>query len=224
MSESMAFIGGVAVAGLAALVLLKGTNTPLQSNFAVPPQIQGAVAPGMPPAQMYSPYNPYAPPPVYPGQVQPPTGSNNDQRLEMEKLNTQMQLERLKNDNEQLKLQNQQLQGQVQNFNTRQQWEQAQQFNQQKSAATFQPQNNWWSSPVLWAVGGATLTIGGGVVVAGVLALFSPRQRPARTVQVIHPYQGNTPPLVPVRRAEFLPASRMEARRVEAQEYDEMHG
>ncbi|MEH2123032.1 heterocyst differentiation related protein [Nostoc sp.] len=222
MSESMAFIGGVAVAGLAALVLLKGTNTPLQPNFAVAPQMPGVVAPpGMQP-QMY-PYGPYGQP-MYPNQVQPPTGTSTDQRLEMEKLNTQMQMERLKNDNEQLKLQNQQLQGQVQNFNTQQQWQLAQQNNQPKTAATFQPQNAWWSSPVLWAVGGATLTIGGGVVVAGVLALFSPRQRPARTVQVIHPYQGNTPPLVPVRRAEFLPASRMEARRVEAQEYDEMHG
>jgi hypothetical protein len=222
MSESMAFIGGVAVAGLAALVLLKGTNTPLQPNFAVAPQMPGTVvAPGVQP-QMYSPYNPYAPPPVYPaGQVQPPA-PNTDQRLEMEKLNTQMQVERLKNDNEQLKLQVQQFQGQIQNFNTQQQWQLAQQNNQQKTAA-FQPQNSWWSSPVLWAVGGATLTIGGGVVVAGVLALFSPRQRPARTVQVIHPYQGNTPPLVPVRRAEFLPASRMEARRVETPEYDEMH-
>ncbi|MCC5615815.1 heterocyst differentiation related protein [Nostoc sp. CHAB 5836] len=219
MSESMAFIGGVAVAGLAALVLLKGTNTPLQPNFAVAPQMPGTVvAPGIQPP-MY-PYGPYGQP-MYPGQVQPPTAPNTDQRLEMEKLNTQMQLERLKNDNEQLKLQNQQLQGQVQNFNTQQQWQLAQQNNQQKVAA-LQPQNPWWSSPVVWAVGGATLTIGGGVVVAGVLALFSPRQRPARTVQVIHPYQGNTPPLVPVRRAEFLPASRMEARRVEAQEYDEM--
>ncbi|MEH2383638.1 MAG: heterocyst differentiation related protein [Nostoc sp.] len=220
MSESMAFIGGVAVAGLAALVLLKGTNTPLQPNFAVASQMPGTVvAPGMQP-QMY-PYGPYGQP-MYPTQVQPSVAPNTDQRLEVEKLNTQMQLERLKNDNEQLKVQNQQLQGQVQNFNTQQQWQLAQQNNQPKAAA-FQPQNSWWSSPMLWAVGGATLTIGGGVVVAGVLALFSPRQRPARTVQVIHPYQGNTPPLLPVRRAEFLPASRMEARRVEAPEYDEMH-
>ncbi|MHC5856793.1 heterocyst differentiation related protein [Nostoc sp.] len=221
MSESMAFIGGVAVAGLAALVLLKGTNTPLQPNFAVASQMPGVVTPqGMQP-QMY-PYAPYGQP-MYPNQVQPPTATSTDQRLEMEKLNTQMQLERLKNDNEQLKLQNQQLQGQVQNFNTQQQWQLAQQNNQPKTTA-LQPQTTWWSSPMLWAVGGAALTIGGGVVVAGVLALFSPRQRSARTVQVIHPYQGATPPLVPVRRAEFLPASRMEARRVEAHEYDEMHG
>ncbi|MBN3961224.1 heterocyst differentiation related protein [Nostoc sp. NMS8] len=221
MSESMAFIGGVAVAGLAALVLLKGTNTPLQPNFAVASQMPGVVAPqGMQP-QMY-PYAPYGQP-MYPNQVQPPTATSTDQRVEMEKLNTQMQLERLKNDNEQLKLQNQQLQGQVQNFNTQQQWQLAQQNNQPKTTA-LQPQTTWWSSPMLWAVGGAALTIGGGVVVAGVLALFSPRQRSGRTVQVIHPYQGATPPLVPVRRAEFLPASRMEARRVEAHEYDEMHG
>ncbi|MEH1825974.1 heterocyst differentiation related protein [Nostoc sp. C052] len=220
MSESMAFIGGVAVAGLAALVLLKGTNTPLQPNFAVASQMPGVVAPQGMQAPMY-PYAPYGQ--MYPNQVQPPTATSTDQRIEMEKLNTQMQLERLKNDNEQLKLQNQQLQGQVQNFNTQQQWQLAQQNNQPKTTA-LQPQTTWWSSPMLWAVGGAALTIGGGVVVAGVLALFSPRQRPARTVQVIHPYQGATPPLVPVRRAEFLPASRMEARRVEAHEYDEMHG
>ncbi|WP_445635105.1 Heterocyst differentiation related protein [Nostoc sp. DSM 114161] len=218
MSESMAFIGGVAVAGLAALVLLKGTN--IQPNFAVAPQMPNTVvAPQVMPPQVQYPGGYYGQPqPIYPNQ--PPTAPNSDQRLEMEKLN--MQMESLKKDNEQLKLVNQQLQGQVQNFNTQQQWQLAQQNNQQKVAA-FQPQSPWWSSPMLWAVGGAALTIGGGVVVAGVLALFSPRQRPTRTVQVIHPYQGPTPPLVPVRRAEFLPASRLDPRRVEAPEYDEMH-
>ncbi|MDZ8026816.1 MAG: heterocyst differentiation related protein [Nostoc sp. SerVER01] len=216
MSESMAFIGGVAVAGLAALVLLKGTN--IQPNFAVAPQMPVVAPQVMPPQVQYPPGYYGQTQPIYPNQ--PPAAPNSDQRLEMEKLN--MQMETLKKDNEQLKVFNQQLQGQVQNFNTQQQWQLAQQNNQQKAAA-FQPQNPWWSSPMLWAVGGAALTIGGGVVVAGVLALFSPRQRPTRTVQVIHPYQGPTPPLVPVRRAEFLPASRVEARRVEAPEYDEMH-
>lgn len=40
MSESMAFIGGVAVAGLAALLMLRGTNNSLQPNFGVNPQMQ----------------------------------------------------------------------------------------------------------------------------------------------------------------------------------------
>jgi hypothetical protein len=221
MSESMAFIGGVAVAGLAALVLLKGTNTPIPSNFGVSPQMPGTV---MAPQVMQYPPN-YGQPAYFnqPTTTQPPTTPNSDQRLEMEKLKMNMQLEKLKSDNEQLKLQNQQFQVQAQSF-TQREWQLAQQANQQKMATSLQQpeQNNWWSSPMLWAVGGATLTIGGGVVVAGVLSLFAPKQRGTRTVQVIHPYNGQAPSLNPVRRAEFLPSSRMESRRVETAEYDEM--
>jgi hypothetical protein len=212
----MAFIGGVAVAGLAALVLLKGTNTPLQPNFAVTPQMPSTVVAPQVMPQMYPPYGqPYP----NPNQV-PPSTPSPEQRVEMERLN--MQLERLKSDNEQLRAQNQQLQFQFQNYNN-QQLQLAQQNSSKVAAAAFQPETPWWSSPIVWAAGGATLTIGGGVVVAGVLALFSPRSRPTRTVQVIHPYQGPTQPIVPVRRAEFLPASRLETRPVEAPEYDEMH-
>jgi hypothetical protein len=221
MSESMAFIGGVAVAGLAALVMLRGADSPMQSNFALPArQMPTNVAPPLiQPPPMYPPFgmNPY-----YPSPSQPPSVSNSDQRLELERLN--MQLERLRSDNEQLRAQNQQLQFQFQNWNN-QQMQLAQQNSRQLASEVFKPQTqeNWWSSPILWAIGGATLTVGGGIVVAGVLALFSPRQRPMRTIQVMHPYQGSTPPLGPVRRAEFLPPPHMDARRVEAREYDEMH-
>lgn len=220
----MAFIGGVAVAGLAALVLLKGTNTPIQSNFGVNTQMPGTVmAPQVMQPNLQYPNN-YGQP-VYSNQ--PPTAPNSDQKLEMEKMN--MQVEKLKADNEQLRLQNQQLQGQIQNFNWTQQQQQQQQLLAQQAAQAkvaalpAEQQNGWWSSPMLWAVGGATLTIGGGVVVAGVLSLFAPKQRPTRTVQVIHPYTGPTPPLANVRRAEFLPSSRPEARKVEEAEYDEMY-
>ncbi|MBD2437716.1 cell division protein ZapB [Nostoc sp. FACHB-110] len=214
MSESMAFIGGVAVAGLAALVLLKGTNTPLQPNFAVTtPQIPTVMAPQvMQPTAQY----PYGQQP-YPN-TQPPTAPNPELRTELDQLKAEVN--RLKTDNEQLRGANQRL---FDNQNA-QQLLLAQQNSQKVASEAFQPpQNAWWSSPIVWAVGGATITVGGGIVVAGVLALFSPRNRPTRTVQVIHPYQGSTQPLVPIRRAEFLPPSRGEARRVEAQEYDEMH-
>ena len=220
MSESMAFIGGVAVAGLAALVLLRGADTPMQSNFAVSaPQIPATIAPPiMTQPQMYSPYgvNPYFPQPNQPSFLASP-----EQRVEMERLT--MQLERLKSDNEQLRAQNQQLQFQFQNWQN-EQVQLAQKNSQKVASEALQPQNPdpWWYSPIIWAVGGATLTIGGGVVVAGVLALFGPRQRPGRTVQVIHPYHGSTPPLAPVRRAEFLPSSRMESRGFETREYDQM--
>jgi hypothetical protein len=215
MSESMAFIGGVAVAGLAALLLLKGTNNSLQPNFAVTPQMPAVVAPQV--LQPSIQYPPYGGQQAYSNPQ--PAAPNPNQSMEIEKLD--MQMDQLKSDNEQLKSQNTQLQSQVQYF-TQQQWQLAQQANQQKLATLPATQNPWWSSPIVWAVGGATLTIGGGIVVAGVLALFSPKQRPTRTVQVIHPYNSSTPPLPPVRRAEFLP-SRIETRRVEAPEYDEMH-
>lgn len=205
MSESMAFIGGVAVAGLAALLLLKGTGNPVQPNFAMAPQIPTTVVqpPYVPPQGQY----PYGQP-SYPNL--PPTAPNTDQRVELESLKAQ--IERLKSDYEQARVQNQQLQFQLQNYNN-------QLTAQNFPKTTLQPQTPWWSSPMLWAVGGMTLTIGGGVVVAGVLALFSPKR--TRTVQVIHPYQGPTQPLVPVRRAEFLPP-RVEARRMETPQYDEM--
>jgi hypothetical protein len=208
----MAFIGGVAVAGLAALVLLKGTNTPLQPNFAVAPQMPATVvAPQVMQPTGQSPYNPYGQTAV---PTQPPVVPNSEQRVELERLKTE--LERLKDDYEQAKIQNQKI---LDSYNA----QQLQSAQQSMQKAALPSESTWWSSPVLWLVGGVTLTVGGGVVVAGLLALFSPKQRPTRTVQVIHPYQGSTQPLVPIRRAEFLPPPRMETRRVEAPEYDEMH-
>ncbi|HLP87049.1 MAG TPA: heterocyst differentiation related protein [Nostocaceae cyanobacterium] len=218
MSESMAFIGGVAVAGLAALLLLKGTNTPIQPNFAVAPQMPATV---MQPQPMQQPaqYPPNLGQTVNPNQPQP--GPSAEERIEREKLN--MQLEQLKNEKQQLILQNQQQQNQIQ-YLTQQIWSQQNQANARIAAmpAASLPagQTPWWSSPIVWAVGGMSLTIGGGVVVAGVLSLFSPKQRHTRTVQVI-PYTGNTPVLAPARRADYLP-HRVEARRVESPEYDEV--
>lgn len=213
MSESMAFIGGVAVAGLAALLLLKGTGNSMPPNFTVAPQMPTALVapsvmqqPGQYPAYGQSGY-PNGPTPL---------GSTAEERLAVERV--KVDNETLKRENDQLKYQVQQLQSQLQTYNYQLQLN-AQ--HNQNAAQLQQSENPWWSSPIVWAVGGMTLTIGGGVVVAGVLALFSPKQRPSRTVQVIHPYNGVTPPLAPVRRSEFLPP-RTE-RRVEAPEYDDTY-
>jgi len=214
MSESMAFIGGVAVAGLAALVLLKGAGgSSLQPNYTVTSQLPTTVV--APPAMM-------PPTATYPGQPYPnpmPVSPNTEERVQMERV--RLENEGLKNENNNLKTQVQQLQSQLQQvYNYQVQLNQQQ--NQNAAQLQQQSENRWWSSPVVWAVGGITLTIGGGIVVAGVLALFSPKDRPTRTVQVIHPYNGPTPPLAPVRRTEFLPP-RSEVRRVEAPEYDDMY-
>ncbi|MFM7560296.1 heterocyst differentiation related protein [Cylindrospermopsis raciborskii] len=213
MSESMAFVGGVAVAGLAALLLLKGNSTPIQQpNFGIS-QLPNNIVPSQGMQQYPSGQGGYGnPQPVAPL----------DQRLDLEKL--KIQVDSLRGDNEQLRLQNQQLQGQINAFSLSQNQMNSLQQQPTRMMPTLPSEaEKWWNSPIIWAVGGATLTVGGGIVVAGVLSLFSPRQRPSRTVQVIHPYHGVTAPLGTMRRAEFLPPSHAESRRVETAEYDELH-
>lgn len=217
MSESMAFIGGVAVAGLAALVLLKGTGNPAQSGF-VPPQIQAPIVPQQVVPQQFGQYG-------YPGQgVVPnpvPNAPNDQLRLDNER--AKMQLDALQRDNDRLKAENQQLNFQLQSvIGSAQQRALQEQQNQQRANALQQTQTPWWSSGIIWAVGGMALTVGGGIVVAGVSSLFSQKPRPVRTVQVVHPYTGPTPPLAPTRRAEFLPG-RNDARRVETHEYEDTY-
>jgi hypothetical protein len=222
MSESMAFIGGVAVAGLAALVLLKGTVNPAQTGFtAVAPQIQSpVVAPQVMP-QQGQPYGGYPGQPVLPNPV--PNAPNDQLRLDLER--SKMQFENIQRENEGLRKQNQDFQNQLVNLNNQFQAQALQSQNNQRTQLQ-QSQSPWWSSGIVWAVGGIALTVGGGIVFAGISSLFSQKQRPVRTVQVIHPYTGPTPPLAPTtRRAEFLPprVDSSSSRRVESQEYDDVY-
>lgn len=218
MSEGIAFVGGISIAGLAALVLLKGVGaSPQQPNFTVTPQLPTVETPQA--AQQPLPYPPnYAPQPI----------PDPNQALQLERLNLAMQIEKLETDNQQLRLQNQQLQMQLENLTAQQQWTLAQQQNQQEvTALPPAEQDSQVASPIFWAVGGAVLTICGGVVTAGVFSLFAvPKQRQTRTiprtVNVIHPY-GQAPHVGTMRRGEFLPLSRSEARRVEPIEYDDLY-
>ena len=157
MSEGIAFVGGISIAGLAALILLKGTVTPSQQpNFPVTPQVPTVES--LPTVQQPLPY-----PPNY-GQ-QPIADPN--QALQLEQMQMQMEIEKLEADNQQLMLQNQQLQLQLESFTAQQQWNLAQQQNQQEVAALpAAGQNSQSESPIVWAVGGALLTVCGGVVTA----------------------------------------------------------
>jgi hypothetical protein len=212
MSESMAFIGGVAVAGLAALLLLKGSGN-AQPNFNVTPQVQQApaIAPPMPQPGVYPGV------PMYPNQF-PPSQDTTELRTQLERQKNQ--LDALQRENDQLRNQTQQFQSQIQTYYQSQLNAQQNQNSAQQTA--LGPQDAWWSSNIMWAVGGIALTVGGGIVVAGVSALFSQKDRPTRTVQVIHPYNGSGHTISPpVRRAEFLPPR--SERRMEAPEYDDTY-
>jgi hypothetical protein len=164
-----------------------------------------------------------------PQQMQPFTTAAPNCGVESQRLT--MERDRLQMENEQLKaqVQNQQFVIDSQNAQmktnvTNPQLPNSTTPNSPGSTTSFlAPSGNtpWWSSGIVWAVGGAALTIGGGIVVAGVFALFSGgSQRNGRTIQVVQPPSDTTYPLVPMRRAEYLPP-RVETRRVEQYDYDQ---
>lgn len=220
MSESMAFIGGVAVAGLAALLLLKGAGGNLAQNFsaASPQAQQPVVAPPVVPAAPQYPYPPQNP------SSSPGHFVNEQLRTDMDRI--KLQMDNMQRENDQLKNRNEQLQTQINHqYQAQLKVLSPQNIQNTPQQAMLPPavDNHWLSSGILWgAVGGMALTVGGGVVVAGVSALFSQKPRSSRTVQVIHPYNSSNPSLAPIRRAEFLPP-RPESRRTEVPEYEDMY-
>jgi len=216
--SSMAFIGGVAVAGLAAILLLKSPQG--FSTASIPLGYQQPI----PQAQGYGGQTAQ-----YPGQPAPtqpyPNGGPNYDTLRQDNDRLNEQIRRMQDDNGKLQYQVQNLQ--FANDSLTNQLK----ANNLPPVATSQvtaagelnrTPSNPLVSGIVWAVGGMALAIGGGVVVAGVLALFSQKNNSGgRTVQVIHPIHPNHTLSPSVRRSEVLPPPRrMETRQTEAQDYD----
>lgn len=195
MSDSMAFLAGAGCAGVAAILLLKGSANPdpfLVSNSPPPSPagFQSAVTTA-----------PLPPPPVFPSV---PPCNTEQQLLDTERLKTQ--LEQQRNEIEQLKtqLQNQQLviesvKGQLQANAT------SLQLDRTQALAPVPQTTSPIVSGMLWALGGTVLTIFVGIVLAAVFALLSQTPRSSRPVQVIHPLNAQPSYLPPRRRSEFLP-------------------
>ena len=207
MSESMAFIGGAALAGIAALVLLKGAVNPgipnLAASTAVPP------LPAQPSMN------------TIPGQV--PTASPDMTayftRQQMETDRLKEQLEQYRTETEQLKVQMQNQQFTIDTLNSQLKSNVINGSQTAPGQAIAQQSVNPMLTGILWAAGGMVLTVGGSIIVAGAFALASQQQRPSRTVQVIHPVEPQPAPLPTLRRTEFLPP-RLEGRRVDHLDYD----
>ncbi|MCT7950976.1 hypothetical protein NG798_14345 [Ancylothrix sp. C2] len=197
MSDSMAFVAGAAVAGIAALLLFRGTGNPLENS--PPPNL----VPSPPAAVQPQP----TPLPV------PTTPTLNpvleQQRLDIEKLKAQ--LEQQRNDAEQLR---QQLRNQQITLEAVRSQASVNALNPPPIAPpalpTTQPQpanNSSIGSAMLWALAGMILTLVIGIVVVVAFALFAQQQRPSRTVQVIQPMQY--PPSLPARRRQQFQPPRM---------------
>jgi len=198
----MSFLAGVSLAGIASLLLLKGV-VPTTPSIAVPPP-QTVLLPPPPPKELDKPPD------------------------DLEKL--KLQLEQLKTENEKLKLQvdsqqkvaSEQLKTQLQNQQSIIDALSAQSKNNAVKAelvpAGDQSANSLqWG--LLWGLGGAALTVGGGVVLTGLYGLMSrPQSRSHREVEVFHAL--DSPPTYlhqPRRRYRYLPEQR-EIRRTHAAE------
>lgn len=214
----MAFLGGVAFAGIVVFVLLRTGAAPGQPNLSAYPLVQTPPTPPnpssmttvpLPPPTVASPASPTAPDPA------PYYGW---QQLEAQRLRDQ--LEQQRNETEQLKaqLKNQQL---IIDTLSAQARANTLSPNPGQAVAPAQQQSmNPLFTGIVWALGGMVVTLIGGIILIGAFALFSLQQRPPRTVQVIHPIPTPQPPMQPRYRSEFLPPRLVEGRRTDTIDYD----
>jgi hypothetical protein len=205
MSETTSFLGGAALAGLAAVILLKGgvssgspTLSPTQPlpNYGYPngyPNAPVGVAPTVSPSPAIDTR----------AETEQLKALLEQQRVQAEQQRTQM---------EQLKTQVQSQQALIETMNAQNKTG----INLQRPTANPSNENNPVFSNLLWMLGGVILTFGGGIALVGMFVLFAKQQRPSRTIEVFH---DEYPGYLNRRRTQALP-TRRSIRRVEAEEID----
>ncbi len=213
MSDGMAFLTGAAFAGVAVLFLMRGG-----------PNLGATNLPSTPPLPLTqtntNPYNPYgmASPSLTPASPGAALYATEQQRIEAER--QKMLFEQQRNEIEQLKAQLQQQQLLLSQLNTPNDPNAKPTWSKPLSTVAPQPQENPMLQGIVWALGGMAITISGGVVVVGALAVLSRQQRPPRTTYVVQqPYTALPPTPYPRRRTEVIPPQ-LEERRVDYVEYD----
>ncbi len=219
MSDTTSFLGGAALAGLVALVTMRGGLTigspslPSQQSFQLPQLSlgQGNVNPAMG-------IVPAAPSPVA---AVPGRSPYEDAKLDVK-------VESLKAQIEQIQLQVRSQQTVVDTITT--QVRTGALVPQQSAAVVPQPAVPVTSpseqaatsmvSGLPWALGGMMLTFGGGLALVGMFVLLSRQNRSGRTIEVIHDdYPVYLPPAQPTnrRRVQVIPPRRA-IKRVEVEE------
>ena len=210
MSDTTSFLGGAALAGLAAMVLLRGG---VSANSPVIPSQQLAPVQPLPTAPTYSTPGTY--PPAATGV---PTADLEKQRLEAEQLKSQVEQQRTQI--EQLKAQTQSQQAFIETWTAQNKATGASALPVRPTTApTPSPdQSNPIVNGLMWALGGMILTFGGGIALVGMFVLFArQQQRPSRTIEVVHDEYPAY--LAARRRSQVLPPRRM-IKRVEAEDFE----
>jgi len=220
MSDSMAFLTGAALAGVAALFVLKGGDN---TGAMQPPTARSLPIPQVN-TNPYDTSNPYLTTPP----LQTPTSPDSDRFGQQRLLNPEQVtavLERQTDEIEQLKaqLQNQQLL--IDNLTAQADINTlpSQIGNAPAVTPAFeqkQEKDNVILPGLVWGLGGMAVTVSGGIVVISALALLSKQQRPPRATYVVqHPYTALPPSMAPRRRAEFMP-HHLDSRQVEHLDYE----
>lgn len=220
MSNGMAFVAGAGLAGIAALLLLKGGGTPglynlpAAASLQTPQNLQQPVPNALP--GVTSPLNP--------GLIPAPDPNNQSFCAQQQIDNTRLraQIDQLQTENEQYKTQhrNQQFTIDALGAQARMNGGLNPQLNPAQLTAGIQSTNPNMTS-LLWALGGMGVTVTAGLLMAGVFALISRQQRPpAGTVQLIHPI-NQLPPSLPQRRRTEFASPRYEEKRANYIDYDE---
>ncbi|MEQ9235559.1 MAG: hypothetical protein RIG66_15920 [Coleofasciculus sp. E2-BRE-01] len=224
MSDGMAFLTGAAFAGVAVLFMMKGGDS-LGITNAPPSQTAQ-----LPQSNPYNPYNPaYGQNPQMPVQTTPGFAGNDfeQQQVTVERLKGMLEQQRA--ETEQLKAQVQNQQALIDNLMGQTNPNNPNSFIPPRieAAPPVTPvqqseQDNSIISGLVWGLGGMAVTISGGVVVVGLLAVLSRQQqpRPSRTTYVVpHPY--NALPYAPSarRRTEVIPPP-LDDRQVDYVEYE----
>jgi hypothetical protein len=208
MSDTKSFLGGAALAGLAALVVLKGGISLGSPSATMPPTFSMPQVPGFTgSAPVTMPLTPFP---------NPGSTSLTADKNEYEAAKHQIKLEQLQ---AQLEQQQQKINGQQAMIEALT----AQAKVSQQLAPLPTPQvpqivhpygsgvessSNSVMSGLPWALGGVLLTFGGGIALVGMFTLFSRQQRPNRTVEY---FQEDYPSYFPPqrRRVQVLPPRRV---------------
>jgi hypothetical protein len=220
MSDTTSFLGGAALAGLVALVMMRGGLTigspsmPSQQSFQLPQLSLGQGTMNPVTGQVMSPtQNPIT--------AVPSRSPYEDAKLDVKVESLKAQIEQL-----QLQVRSQQT---VMDTMTAQVRTGA--LAQQPSAAMVPQPISPVNSPseqaatsvlsgLPWALGGMMLTFGGGIALVGMFVLLARQNRSGRTIEFIHDdYQAYLPTAQPAsrRRVQVMPPRRA-IKRVEVEE------
>jgi hypothetical protein len=222
MSDTTSFLGGAALAGLVAVVVLRGgisfgsSNSPLvgvQPGFSLPSAL---------PNMGMNPNMPTVPLPM-------PMANPSSEKQDYDSVKLQFRVEQLQGQVEQQQAQLRSQQVMIDTLSTQ---SRTAGWNAQPPAPvapsvvpqlqaggnpSFDHNNGSLASGLPWALGGVLLAFGGGIALVGMFSLFSRQGRPGRTIEFVH--DDYSPYLPQRRRVQVLPPRRS-IRRIDVEDED----